>query len=117
MVFSKGEYKRERQDKENTIGKEEFMEWTKSIWTMQAESAKRIGHPAPFPVELPYRLIELYSFKRDVVLDPFMGSGTTAISALKAGRNYVGYEINEQYVELANKRIASYKDNEAITLF
>ena len=117
LVFSKGDYKRERQDKENTIGKEEFMEWTKSIWTMQAESAKRIGHPAPFPVELPYRLIELYSFKSDVVLDPFMGSGTTAIAALKAGRNYLGYEINAQYVELANKRIVSYKENEAHSLF
>jgi len=117
LVFSKGEYKRERRDKENTIGKEEFMEWTKSVWTMQAESAKRIGHPAPFPIELPYRLIELYSFKNDVVLDPFMGSGTTAVATLKAHRNYVGYEINETYVELANNRIASYKENETSTLF
>ena len=117
LVFSKGEYKRERQDKENTIGRDEFMEWTKSVWTMQAESAKRIGHPAPFPVELPYRLIELYSFKSDVVLDPFMGSGTSAIAALKAGRDYVGYEINAKYVELANKRIVSYKENATSILF
>lgn len=108
LVFSKGNYKRERQKKENTISKEQFMEWTKSIWTMNAESARRIGHPAPFPEELPYRLIQLYSFKGDIILDPFMGSGTTALSAIKSGRKYVGYDISEEYVSLAEKRIYSY---------
>jgi DNA modification methylase len=105
LVFSKGDYKREKGSKENTISKEQFMEWTKSIWTMNAESAKRIGHPAPFPEELPYRLIQLYSFKDDIVLDPFMGSGTTAVAALKSDRKFVGYEINKEYIELAEKRI------------
>lgn len=105
LVFSKGDYKREKGKKENTIAKEDFIQWTKSIWTMNAESAKRIGHPAPFPEELPYRLIQLYSFKEDVILDPFMGSGTTAVAALKSSRNFVGYEINKDYVYLANKRI------------
>ena len=81
------------------------MEWTKSIWTMNAESARRIGHPAPFPEELPYRLTQLYSFKGDIVLDPFMGSGTTAVSAIKSERNFVGYEINQEYIDLAEKRI------------
>ena len=109
LVFSKGDYKREKGEKENTILKEQFMEWTKSIWTMNAESAKRIGHPAPFPEELPYRLIQLYSFTNDIILDPFMGSGTTAIAALKSNRNFVGYEISEEYIHLANKRVKPYK--------
>ena len=76
---------------------------------MNAESARRIGHPAPFPEELPNRLIQLYSFTNDIILDPFIGSGTTAISALKAGRKYVGYDINNDYLELANRRIEPYK--------
>ncbi len=114
LVFSKGDYKRERKGRNNTITKEQFMEWTKSIWTMNAESARRIGHPAPFPEELPYRLIQLLSFKDDIILDPFMGSGTTAISALKSKRNFVGYEISEDYIELANKRIEPYLKQKAI---
>lgn len=109
LVFSKGDYKRARGKKENTITKEQFMEWTKSVWVMNAESARRIGHPAPFPEELPFRLIQLYSFKDDIILDPFMGSGTTAISALKSDRKYVGYEISKEYIELAEKRIDPYK--------
>lgn len=105
LVFSKGDYKREKGEKENTISKEQFMEWTKSIWTMNAESARRIGHPAPFPEELPYRLIQLYSFKGDIILDPFMGSGTTAVAALKSDRKFVGYEIKKEYIKLAENRI------------
>ncbi|MDR0920077.1 MAG: site-specific DNA-methyltransferase [Oscillospiraceae bacterium] len=108
LVFSKGDYSRKKKDKENTITKEQFMEWTKSVWTMNAESAKRIGHPAPFPEELPYRLIQLYSFKGDIVLDPFMGSGTTAVSAIKSSRKFVGYDISEEYIKLANKRLIPY---------
>lgn len=111
LIFSKGEYKRDRAKKElqfkhNTMTKNQFMDWTKSIWVIKAESAKRIGHPAPFPLELPNRLIHLYSFTGDIILDPFMGSGTTAVAAVKAKRNFVGYEINEKYVNLANKRIS-----------
>ena len=107
LVFSKGDYKREKGIKENTISKEQFMEWTKSIWTMNAESARRIGHPAPFPEELPNRLIQLYSFKDDIILDPFMGSGTTAVSALKTDRKFVGYDISKEYIDLAEKRVES----------
>lgn len=110
LVFSKGDYRRERKNKENTIGKEQFIEWTKSIWTMNAESARKIGHPAPFPEELPNRLIQLYSFVGDVILDPFCGSGTTCVSALKNKRNYIGYDIDPNYVELANKRIEIEKE-------
>jgi DNA modification methylase len=66
---------------------------------------RRVGHPAPFPEELPYRLIQLYSFKGDIVLDPFMGSGTTAVASLKSDRKFVGYEINKEYIDLAEKRV------------
>ncbi|RZD17557.1 MAG: site-specific DNA-methyltransferase [Candidatus Acididesulfobacter diazotrophicus] len=106
LVFSKGDYNRIGKGKQNTIIKEQFMEWTKSIWTMKAESARRIGHPAPFPEELPYRLIQLYSFKDDVILDPFMGSGTTAAAALKSERKFIGYDINQEYINLAERRIS-----------
>jgi site-specific DNA-methyltransferase (adenine-specific) len=108
LVFSKGDYKREKGNKENSITKEQFMEWTKSIWTMNAESAKRIGHPAPFPEELPYRLIQLYSFKGDIILDPFMGSGTTAVAAVKSERKFVGYDISQEYIALAKRRLEPY---------
>lgn len=107
LIFSKGDYKREKHSKENTITKEQFMEYTKSIWTMNAESARKIGHPAPFPEELPYRLIQLYSFKDDIILDPFMGSVTTAVTALKSERKFVGYEIDKEYIKLAENRIHS----------
>jgi site-specific DNA-methyltransferase (adenine-specific) len=110
LIFSKGSFSRNKLDNhENTITKEQFMEWTKSVWTINPESAQKVGHPAPFPVELPFRLIQLYTFQGDVVLDPFMGSGTTAIAALKAERKYVGYENNPEYVKLAMERIASYE--------
>lgn len=108
LIFSKGDYRREGKNKINTITKEQFMEWTKSIWTMSAESARRIGHPAPFSEELPYRLIQLFSFKDDIILDPFMGSGTTGVAALKSTRNFVGYEINTDYIKLAENRIKSF---------
>jgi site-specific DNA-methyltransferase (adenine-specific) len=106
LVFSKGVFKRPNtQHKQSTISNEEFLEFTKSVWTFPAEPASKIGHPAPFPLELPYRLIQLYSFKSDIVLDPFMGSGQTALAALKSGRYYVGYELNAEYVSLANARL------------
>lgn len=105
LVFSKESFSRKKKDKENTITKDQFLEWTKSVWTFPAVSARSIGHPAPFPEELPYRLIQLYSFKGDVVLDPFCGSGTTCLAALKNGRYYLGYDIEPEYVKLANNRI------------
>ncbi|HSF82600.1 MAG TPA: site-specific DNA-methyltransferase [Anaerolineales bacterium] len=110
LVFSKGTFARKRaEDQEDTITREQFMEWTKSVWTMNTESAKKVGHPAPFPVELPYRLIQLYTYQGEVVLDPFMGSGTTAIAALKSGRKYIGYEVDPEYVRLAEERLAAFK--------
>src|SRR3989344_1902102 len=104
LIFSKDNYSRENK-KKDTITRDEFIQFTKSIWNFKAASAKSIGHPAPFPEELPRRLMELYSFENDVVLDTFIGSGQTAIAAIKAKRNYVGYDIDKTYCELAEKRI------------
>jgi len=108
LIFSKETFSRKRKGKEATIKKEEFLECTKSVWTFPAVSAKQIGHPAPFPEELPHRLIQLYTFKNDVILDPFVGSGTTCLVAIKDKRNYVGYDIDPQYIKLAESRIGSY---------
>lgn len=105
LVFSKASMRRDGEGKESTITRDEFLEYTKSVWDFPTESARKVGHPAPFPEELPYRLIQLYTFEGDVVLDPFCGSGTTCIVALKTGRHYVGFDINEEYVDLAKKRI------------
>ena len=106
LVFSKGSFRRDKMDgRKSTISREEFLEFTKSVWEFPSESARKVGHPAPFPVELPYRLIQLYTFSNEIVLDPFMGSGQTALAALKAGRHFIGYEISGEYLELANSRI------------
>jgi len=111
LVFSKGKYKLHRsraekeEGREDTVGKEDFIEWTKSIWTFPTVSAKRVGHPAPFPVELPRRCMEMYTFAGDVVLDPFAGSGSTGIAAKQNGRRYLLFDISEEYCELAEKRI------------
>jgi modification methylase len=106
LVFCKETFKRQNPSKRlSTITRDEFLEFNKSVWAMPAESARKIGHPAPFPVELPRRLIQLYTFENEIVLDPFMGSGQTAIAAQKSHRHYVGYEIDKNYVALANQRI------------
>ena len=106
LIFSKGAFKRQNLlHRKSTISRDEFLEFTKSVWTFPAESASKVGHPAPFPQELPYRLSQLYSFEDEVILDPFMGSGQTALAALKAGRHYIGYEIRPEYVSLAETRI------------
>jgi len=110
LIFSKGLYRRPNPDgREATILRDEFLEFSKSVWSFPAESARKIGHPAPFPVELPRRLIQFYTFKGDVVLDPFMGSGQTALAALETERRFVGYEIDPAYVELAESRINQNK--------
>ncbi|BAI61698.1 putative DNA methylase [Methanocella paludicola SANAE] len=108
LVFSKQSYSRTPGDKRSTITKEEFLEYTKSVWSFGSESAKKIGHPAPYPVELPSRCIKLYTFEGDVVLDPFIGSGTTAVAAKMLDRHYVGYEVDEEYVELARRRLKNH---------
>jgi site-specific DNA-methyltransferase (adenine-specific) len=90
-----------------TLSRDEFMEATTDVWEMAPESATRVGHPAPFPVELPQRLIDLYTYRGDLVLDPFMGSGTTAVAAVRTGRHYVGYDTDPGYVAAARARVAS----------
>ena len=108
LVFSKGAFGRKNPaGRAATISKEEFLEFTKSVWTFPAEPARKVGHPAPFPVELPRRLIELYTFAGEVVLDPFMGSGQTALAAIQSNRHYLGFEIETEYVALAQQRIGA----------
>lgn len=106
-IFSKATYGRTGKG-QSTISRDAFMQYTKSIWQFPTTSAKRAQHPAPFPLELPRRLIELYSFAGDIVLDPFMGSGTTALAALATGRHYVGYDIYQEYVDIAHAKIADW---------
>jgi site-specific DNA-methyltransferase (adenine-specific) len=108
LIFSKGMFSRENLGRKSTISREEFLEFTKSVWTFSAEPATKVGHPAPFPVELPYRLTQLYTFEGEIILDPFIGSGQTAIAAIKTRRHYVGYDINKEYVRLAEKRIKEF---------
>ena len=109
LVFSNDTFRRKNSNnRKNTISKEEFLEFTKSVWTFPAEPARKIGHPAPFPVELPYRLIQLYTYEGEVILDPFIGSGQAAIAAIKTNRYYVGYEVDEKYVKLAERRIREF---------
>lgn len=88
-----------------TISRDEFLEATTDLWEMPPESATRVGHPAPFPVALPKRLIELYTYEGDVVLDPFMGSGSTAVAAVRTGRHYIGFETDRAYIDRSNERI------------
>ena len=104
LVFSKESLKKSSKG-ESSLDKEEFMESTLSIWNINPARAKKIGHPAPFPIELPQKFINLYSYKDDLILDPFLGSGTTSVAAKQLNRNYVGYEINKEYIDIANKRL------------
>lgn len=104
IVFYKDAWKRERQGKSD-ISADEFKEWVLGIWTFNGESAKRIGHEAPFPRALPERCIKLLSFPGDTVLDPFAGSGTTLLEALERGRKTLGIEIEPKYCQLIINRI------------
>lgn len=108
LIFSKGKFSRGRKGKENTITRDEFLELTKSVWEFPPESAEKVGHPAPFPIELPYRCIQLYTFKGEVVLDPFCGVGTTCIASIMTSRHFIGIDINPEYVEKAKKRISDF---------
>jgi site-specific DNA-methyltransferase (adenine-specific) len=106
LVFSKTGFRRPKGDRVSTIQKEDFLEWTKSVWTFPAVQARKIGHPAPFPVELPHRCIQLYTYLGDVVLDPFAGSGSTCLAAQQDGRIFLGFEVIEEYCQLAEERLA-----------
>jgi len=90
---------------EASLWRDEFMEATTDIWEIPPESATRVGHPAPFPVDLPLRLIHLYTYCGDLVLDPFMGSGTTAVAAVREDRHFAGYDLDPAYVSSARARV------------
>lgn len=108
LVLCKENWRRPRvEGRQPTITRDDFLECTRSVWQFPPESARRVGHPAPFPVELPRRCIELYTFSGEVVLDPFMGSGTTAIASMQTGRTFVGYETSADYRDLACRRLAA----------
>lgn len=118
LIFSKGRFSRDNpENRESTIEKDEFLNFTRSVWAFPPESAQKIGHPAPFPVELPTRCIRLYTFQGEVILDPFMGSGTTALAANKTDRRFVGYEIKGDYIEIANKRLEKELNQSKIKQF
>ncbi len=106
LVFSKARFDR-AQKGISTISRAEFLEATTSVWFIPPESSRRVGHPAPFPEELVERLLKLYTFEGDIVLDPFMGSGTTAVAVLKNSRHFVEYETCPEYVALAEARLKS----------
>ena len=115
VIASKGRFDRARSEQrrageglpsESTLSTDEFLEATLDVWEIPSESAQRIGHPAPFPVALPERLINLYTFEGDVVLDPFMGSGTTLVAAARTGRRGVGYDLDPAYVDMARRRVS-----------
>jgi len=119
VVASKGRFDRAQSVKdraaeglpsESTLMTEDFMALTLDLWEVPAESARRVGHPAPFPVELPEHLIRLYTFKGDLVLDPFMGSGSALVAAAGLGRRYVGYDLDEAYVAIARRRVGEIEE-------
>ncbi len=116
VIASKGRFDRApgpgraTRQHEPSISVDEFMEATTDVWEIRPESASRVGHPAPFPVELPLRLIELYTYRGDLVLDPFMGAGATAVAAVRSGRHYVGFDTDATYIATAEQRVASERE-------
>jgi len=108
VVLYKNSWKKSHKG-ENDITKEEFIEWTNGLWTFNGESAKKIGHPAPFPKQLPFRCIKLFSYINDHIFDPFMGSGTTGLVATQLNRVFTGVEIDIDYYNLSKNRIINAK--------
>lgn len=114
LIFSKATFGRTKEGRNDTISKDDFLEFTKSIWSFPATSAKQAEHPAPFPEELPCRLIQLYTFEGDVVLDPFCGSGNACIAAIKSKRHFVGFDIEDKYVQIAKRRISKFSSQKRL---
>lgn len=105
VVFYKKTWKKTSGSKVSDVSRQEFMDWTNGVWSFNGESKKKVGHPAPFPVELPRRCVKLFSYVDDVVLDPFCGSGTTLIAAVSNNRKGIGIDVDKKYCDLAKKRI------------
>ncbi len=106
VVFYKEQWQKAKRG-ESDVLREEFMEWTNGLWTFSGESKRKVGHPAPFPVELPKRCIKLFSFVGDTVLDPFLGSGSTLIACISLNRKGIGVDIDEDYCKLARNRLVN----------
>lgn len=113
LVLYKEEWKK-RNPGTSDILRQEFLDWTNGVWNFNGESKKRIGHPAPFPLELPRRCIKLFSYKEDIVLDPFLGSGSTLVAAAQTGRRGIGFDIDKDYCALAKKRILNESASQII---
>ena len=107
VIASKGRFDRARASKERSASSDEYMAATLDVWKIAPESATRVQHPAPFPVELPERLIRLYTYRDDLVLDPFMGSGSTLVAAARLGRQGIGFDLDPKYVAIAKERVKS----------
>jgi site-specific DNA-methyltransferase (adenine-specific) len=105
IILYKNTWKKNSGSKKSDVTRDEFMNWTNGLWTFNGESKKKVGHPAPFPLELPRRCIKMFSYVGDTVLDPFMGSGTTLIAAGMLGRKGIGVDVDKGYCKLAQKRI------------
>jgi site-specific DNA-methyltransferase (adenine-specific) len=105
VILYKKRWKKESGSKTSDISKKEFQEWTNGVWNFSGESKRKVGHPAPFPVELPKRCTKLFSFVGDVILDPFLGSGSTLVACSQTGRKGIGVEIDQGYCEIAKKRV------------
>jgi hypothetical protein len=123
VIASKGRFDRAIGRKERyrlglpstaTIARDEFLEATTDLWDIPPESATRVGHPAPFPIELPRRLIDLYTYEEDVILDPFLGSGTTAVASIRSRRHFIGYDNDPAYVRLARQRVQAEQERSSL---
>lgn len=108
MVLYRENWKKKNSKGKSDISRDEFLEWTNGVWNFSGESKNKIGHPSPFPIELPRRCIKLFSYVEDTVLDPFLGSGTTLIACLETNRRGVGVEIDNKYCDLSVKRLREH---------
>lgn len=115
VVLYNREWKKTSGSRKSDITKEEFMKWTNGVWNFSGESKKRVGHPTPFPVELPKRCIKLFSFIGDTVLDPFLGSGSTLLACLQTGRKGIGVDIDTGYCKLAKSRILAMEQKNQLS--